>query len=136
MKGVRHPRLNLSFTSLNDFKIWVKKWSEQLRPGSVIALYGEVGAGKTQFVKFLAEALGSGDVSQSPSFAIHHSYTGGRVAIEHVDLYRIENLEDLESTGFWDLFENRNSVVAVEWAERIPASMFPLNWELWEIHLA
>ena len=118
-----------------ELERWIREWSQKLLAKSIVALYGEVGVGKTHFVSVLARTLGSQEVSQSPSFAIHHAYPGGRLTLDHVDLYRVENMDDLESTGFWDLFKQTDHVIVIEWAERIPTKYFPHDWKLWEIHL-
>lgn len=86
------------------------------RPGTVIALVGDLGAGKTQFVKGVALGLGlkDPDVVTSPTFVLLNSYPG-RVPIQHYDLYRVEGTE-LGSLGFYDFRDT--SVVLVEWGDR------------------
>lgn len=85
---------------------------------AVIAFTGDLGAGKTTFIKGLAKALGySGEVS-SPTFAIVHEYIGGRLPLYHFDMYRVESWESLYSTGFFEYMET-DAVLAVEWSENI-----------------
>lgn len=102
----------------------------------LILLDGPMGAGKTQFTRFLLEALGSSDVS-SPSFAIHNHYDTAKATVEHVDLYRIDNSDDLESTGFWDLMAEAEGIVLVEWSDRLKDwgifGHLPRNWPLLKI---
>jgi tRNA threonylcarbamoyladenosine biosynthesis protein TsaE len=88
-----------------------------LGAGSVVLLVGELGAGKTAFVKGLAEGLGidPSEVS-SPTFTIIQQYTGGRVPLLHVDLYRLESKE-VDDLGLDELSDG--AVMAVEWAERL-----------------
>jgi len=73
-----------------------------------------------------------GHETASPSFAIHNSYEVARGTVEHFDLFRIENVNDLESTGFWDVFDVKSCVV-VEWAERLKefgvANQLPRAWK-------
>lgn len=90
----------------------------RLRAGDVVLLYGNLGAGKTAFVRGLAEGLGIDpqEVS-SPTFTIVQHYGGGRVPLLHVDLYRLEPKE-VDDLGLEELGED--SVVAIEWAERLP----------------
>lgn len=90
----------------------------RLRAGDVVLLYGDLGAGKTAFVRGLAEGLGIDpqEVS-SPTFTIVQHYGGGRVPLLHVDLYRLEPKE-VDDLGLEELGEE--SVVAIEWAERLP----------------
>lgn len=91
-------------------------------PGGVIALTGDLGAGKTAFVRGLARGLGyEGEVS-SPTFAIVHEYVGGRLPLYHFDMYRVSGWEDLYSTGFFDYMETP-SVLAVEWSENIASAL-------------
>ena len=90
--------------------------------GEVIAMQGDLGAGKTCFVSGLAEALGfCGEVS-SPTFAIINEYLGGRLNVYHFDMYRVSSWEDLYSTGFFEYIE-AGGVTAVEWSENIEAAL-------------
>jgi tRNA threonylcarbamoyladenosine biosynthesis protein TsaE len=90
-----------------------------LRGGECIALEGQLGAGKTQFVRGLAAGLGA-DMRgvSSPTFVLLNIYRGGRVALFHLDAYRVAGAEDFEGIGFSELLE-QNGVVVVEWASRV-----------------
>lgn len=89
---------------------------------ALVALIGPLGAGKTEWVKGLAEGLGvDPKLVASPTFVIASEYPGRR-RLAHVDLYRIESEAELEATGFVDLL-GPDAVVAVEWADRFPASL-------------
>jgi tRNA threonylcarbamoyladenosine biosynthesis protein TsaE len=87
--------------------------------GTVIALTGELGSGKTLFVKGIADGLGNfdGDEVSSPSFALIHEYPS-RIPLFHVDLYRIDRIQEIEDLGLEEIFQ-RTGVTAVEWADRI-----------------
>jgi tRNA threonylcarbamoyladenosine biosynthesis protein TsaE len=95
-----------------------RELAARLGPGSVVLLYGDLGAGKTAFVRGLAEGLGvdPGEVS-SPTFTIVQHYTGGRVPLLHVDLYRLQPKE-VDDLGLDEL--GADAVVAIEWADRLP----------------
>ena len=96
-----------------------------LSGGAILSLEGPMGAGKTCFVKGLAEALGCNprEVS-SPTFTLVHEYHGGRLLLVHMDLYRIETQPELAPLGFDDYLAS-DDVVAIEWgdkfAEELPA---------------
>ena len=90
--------------------------------GLVIALIGDLGVGKTVFVKGLAEGLGlDSSLVTSPTFVIAHEY-GSRAKLHHVDLYRLENAAELETAGFFDLLE-QGDVIAVEWGDRFAGEL-------------
>jgi tRNA threonylcarbamoyladenosine biosynthesis protein TsaE len=92
-----------------------------LEPGAVVLLIGDLGAGKTAFVRGLAEGLGvdPADVS-SPTFTLIHEYAG-RVRVYHVDLYRVRP-DEVDDLGLDQLGDGRG-VVAIEWADRLPRSV-------------
>ena len=90
-----------------------------LARGTVILLYGELGAGKTAFVRGLARGLGAApDAVSSPTFTIVQEYAGARATLYHVDLYRLSPAE-IEDLGLDDLLASEG-VVAIEWADRWP----------------
>jgi tRNA threonylcarbamoyladenosine biosynthesis protein TsaE len=101
-----------------DTRAIAARLAARLGPGSVVLLNGDLGAGKTAFVRGLAEGLGlSADVVTSPTFTLVHEYRGGRLPLVHVDLYRLDSAE-LDDIGLDpDLAER--GVVAVEWAGRL-----------------
>jgi tRNA threonylcarbamoyladenosine biosynthesis protein TsaE len=95
-----------------------------LRGGECIALQGDLGAGKTQFVRGLVRALGgSAGAVSSPTYVLLHVYEGARLTVYHLDAYRVAGSEDFESIGFSELLE-QGGVVIVEWAKRV-ASLLP-----------
>lgn len=95
--------------------------AEHLEPGDVVALEGDLGAGKTVFVRGLAEALGVPREAgvASPSYAMVLLYDGGRVPLAHLDLYRLGDEDELEGIGFRDLLDSERAML-VEWPERAP----------------
>lgn len=103
-----------------------------LRGGEVLALIGELGAGKTALVRGIVAGLDAPDASvTSPTFMIAHEYQG-RLPVVHIDLYRLQRVEEIESIGLSDYFTG-NRVVAIEWADRFPQL---LPEDLLEVRLA
>lgn len=90
-----------------------------LRAGQCVAIYGEIGAGKTQFVRGLVAGLGgSGADVSSPTYVLMNMYPSGRLKVFHLDAYRVVGASDFESIGFAELL-TESGVVVVEWPERI-----------------
>jgi tRNA threonylcarbamoyladenosine biosynthesis protein TsaE len=90
-----------------------------LAAGSVVLLFGDLGAGKTAFVRGLAEGLGiDPDNVSSPTFTLIQEYRGGRLTLFHADLYRLNDPREVEDLGLEELAEN--GVLAVEWADKLP----------------
>jgi tRNA threonylcarbamoyladenosine biosynthesis protein TsaE len=89
---------------------------ERLQPGDVVLLTGELGAGKTTFVRGVARGTGSGADVASPTFQLVRIYPG-RVQLAHVDLYRVESLAELRDLGLEELAEA--GAIVVEWGERL-----------------
>ena len=97
-------------------------FAKKLHEGDVLAFSGDLGAGKTCFVRGLARGLEfTGEVS-SPTFAIINEYLGGRLPLYHFDMYRITDWDDLYSTGYFEYMES-GGVLAVEWSENIEAAL-------------
>jgi tRNA threonylcarbamoyladenosine biosynthesis protein TsaE len=90
-----------------------------LKAGNVVALVGDLGAGKTEFVKGLAAGLDSRSVVTSPTFTLIHEYRGGRLPLYHMDFYRLNFEDELDEIGFDD-YLSRPGICAVEWANRFP----------------
>ncbi len=107
---------------------WVHGFLKELSRPCVVLLSGDLGAGKTQIAKWFLEGMGVTTAS-SPTFAIHQQYETLQGLVDHVDLYRMESDVDLESSGFWDLFLNPQGLVFVEWADRLPESVWPKDWK-------
>jgi len=92
-------------------------WGKTAPSGLVIALCGDLGAGKTQLVKGLARGLGISQRVHSPTFALLNVYVGGRLSLFHMDLYRLDTRDQVIAAGLEEYFEPEG-VTVVEWAER------------------
>lgn len=104
-------------TSPEETIEFAKKIGAVLKKGDVIAYKGGLGAGKTTFTRGLAMGAGLEDEVYSPTFALINEYAGD-VNIYHFDMYRIENTDDLETTGFFD-YPMEDSIFVIEWSENI-----------------
>ena len=86
-----------------------------------VALYGDLGVGKTAFVRGFTSALCENARVKSPTYTVVNEYRGGRVPIFHFDMYRIESDDDLYSTGFYDYIDE--GIILSEWSENIPFAL-------------
>ncbi|MBV9656890.1 MAG: tRNA (adenosine(37)-N6)-threonylcarbamoyltransferase complex ATPase subunit type 1 TsaE [Verrucomicrobia bacterium] len=102
-----------------------------LRGGDVLALVGNLGAGKTQFVKGLAAGLGlDGAAVTSPTFTLLHEYRGGKLTLHHADFYRLETAAEAATLGLEEYFDDPAAVTVIEWADKFPA-LLPAATRWW-----
>lgn len=90
-----------------------------LEAGSVVALCGDLGAGKTHFSKGIVSGIGADDAVSSPTFSLVNEYRSGRLPVFHFDFYRLESADELIQIG-WDDYLDEEGVVIVEWADKFP----------------
>ena len=109
-------------TSPEETEAVGSRLAEQLLPGSLIAFTGDLGAGKTAFVRGLAHGLGITDRVTSPTFTIVNEYDGGRLPLFHFDMYRLGSADELFDIG-WDDYLLRGGVCAVEWSENVAEAL-------------
>ncbi len=95
-----------------------ERWAAEAKAGWVIGLSGDLGAGKTQLVKGLARGLGYTDKVSSPTFALVNEYTGGRLPLAHLDLYRLDTREHIIGAGLEPYLDQPEGVAVIEWIER------------------
>ena len=115
MKEVR-----LKVNSLGETNKLAAKLAQNVKGGEVIGLIGDLGAGKTYFIKFFAEALGvKTEEVISPTFVFWRRYKGSKVKVNHFDFYRIENEAEAEGTGLEEAMEQKDAVTIIEWADRV-----------------
>jgi tRNA threonylcarbamoyladenosine biosynthesis protein TsaE len=113
----------LAWADLADTEAAGRELATLLAPGDVLALGGDLGAGKTALVQALARGLGVPPEVRvtSPTFTLIQEYLGGRLPLHHADLYRIERPRELEEIGLDELWRRGEGVLAIEWWERLPA---------------
>lgn len=101
-----------------------RKFAQRLKIGDVLALEGELGAGKTRFVQGIAAGLGVPDnvYVRSPTFAILNEYNGGRLTLYHFDFYRLVNPSELMDIGVEEYIDG-NGITVIEWADRFPGAL-------------
>lgn len=94
--------------------------ASQLKAGDFVAMYGDLGSGKTAFVRGAATLLAPGYDVASPTYTVVNEYGEGSGRLCHFDMYRIDSEEDLESIGFYDY---RDCILMAEWCEKIPFAL-------------
>ena len=108
-------------TSTADTEELAKTIANKLKAGMVLALYGDLGSGKTTFTAYLVRALGFDSRVQSPTFVIHRQYSRSASSdiqiIHHIDLYRLTSEEEVLDLGLPEMFLQQHSLVLIEWPE-------------------
>lgn len=99
--------------STQETKEFAIKLAKDIKPGMVLALYGDLGSGKTTFTRFLVEALGIEKRVQSPTFVIARRYD----KVNHIDLYRLTSKKEVEDLGFGEMVKDIDTISIVEWPE-------------------
>ena len=99
-----------------------EKLAQLLKPGTVIAFRGDLGAGKTAFTRGLARGLGASDRVTSPTYTIVNEYLGGKMPLFHFDMYRLGSSDELFDIG-WEDYLDRGGVCAVEWSENVAEAL-------------
>ena len=110
--------MQITTHSADETQALGKKLAESLRPGDVIAYFGDLGAGKTAFTRGLAEGLGVSEQVTSPTYTIVNEYLSGRLPLFHFDMYRLGSSDELFDIG-WEDYLARGGVCAVEWSENV-----------------
>lgn len=118
-----------------------EEFAKVLKPGDIICLFGDLGAGKTTFTKGIARGLGITTRITSPTFVIIRKYNLKKTLIKtlyHIDLYRLKNEKEVEEVGLTELFKEKKAVVVIEWPQRarslIPDKIWNINFEYKDVN--
>ena len=109
---------------LEETEQFGREFAQNLKPGSVVALVGPLGAGKTTLAKSIAKGLGVTETLTSPTFTIVQEYESGRLPLYHFDVYRVYDEEELFEMGFEEYFK-KDGVCLIEWADLIEDMLPP-----------
>jgi tRNA threonylcarbamoyladenosine biosynthesis protein TsaE len=115
--------------SLKETENLAKKFLKEVADVKLIGLVGDLGSGKTAFVKGLAKYLGVERNITSPTFVIQKIYKGDDCQLVHIDAYRLSSKQDLEAVGFDEFLSDRKNIIVVEWPEQV-FSKFPVNMRI------
>lgn len=107
--------------SVKETEEYGAELAKELHSGSVVALYGDLGMGKTALTRGIATGMGLSAEVSSPTFALVHDY-GGVPPLVHFDMYRVSGWDDLYSTGFFD-YMDMGAILVVEWSENIEGAL-------------
>ena len=113
---------------LEDTQKAAREIAGMLKGRETIAYFGNLGAGKTTFTRFLCEALGVEEEVTSPTFAMVHEYHSGAFPVYHFDMYRVEGPESLFSTGYYDYLGT--GLMLIEWSEHMESELPADAWRL------
>lgn len=123
--------LHATTSSVEETRQLAEALSALARPGDVVVLAGDLGAGKTAFVQGFGRGLGVEDRITSPTFTLVHVYDGGRLPIHHLDVYRLDQLAEAQDLGLAEMLDS-GGVVLIEWGDAI---MPVLPQDLLEVRL-
>ena len=121
-------------SSVEETWALAKEFAKGLKPGDVVCLEGDLGAGKTTFTQGLAAALGVPGRVTSPTFCIVQEHQSNDVFLVHMDLYRLKGEEDVEAMG-WEDYLARGAILVIEWPERAGTLIPPESHHITFLHL-
>jgi tRNA threonylcarbamoyladenosine biosynthesis protein TsaE len=109
--------MDVTVKTIEETRKLACKIASKIKSGDVIALYGDLGAGKTTFTRFLCECLNVKSRVQSPTFVIARKYESNDVVVNHLDLYRLRTELELADLDLQQFFKNEKSITVIEWPE-------------------
>lgn len=117
-------------SNISKTQQFARKLAKIIKPGDVLAFYGNLGSGKTTFIQELAKAIGIKKRIISPTFIIVRSYLLGDGNFYHIDLYRISSDNDLSGIGIDQIIKDKNSIIAIEWADKLGSFLPQKRYDL------
>lgn len=121
----------IDISSLEQLQNFACTWQKQLQLPAVLLLHGDLGAGKTEFVRQLANCYGVQERVQSPTFNLMHSYVCEQAILFHLDLYRLHDHEQGLDFDFFSLAQQKPFLVLVEWAQKVHINWFLFSKEVY-----
>ncbi len=123
-----------SFSEDETFQLGID-FAERLNIGDVVAFYGDLGAGKTEFIKGICQGLNVDEIVSSPTYTIVNQYggmreVGGPIAVYHIDLYRIDKEAELVEAGLYDVVADPDAIKLIEWAENADPILPPTRYDV------
>lgn len=122
MAGRRGTPVNITgareIDSVEAMQVFGRELAAHLRPGDVVLLHGDLGAGKTTLTQGIAAGLGVSDAVQSPTFTLVQEHRGREMMLYHLDLYRLDDPSELESLGYEAYLDPEDGISVIEWPER------------------
>lgn len=106
-----------------------KCFANELKPGDIVTLDGDLGAGKTAFTTGVCKGLGISEYVNSPTFTIVNEYRSGKIPVFHFDVYRLTSMDDLYDIG-WDDYVSSNGIVLMEWADIVKNELDDAYYEI------
>ncbi len=129
--------MNQTLSTSSAKETWTAgfNFAKQIRAGELICLHGDLGAGKTTWVKGLAEGLGlsKNEAVTSPTFSLMHRYSS-RIPLYHFDCYRLNSPSELADIGFEEFVQDATAVVCVEWPEKAGELLPKRGWDVSLLH--
>lgn len=122
--GIQARELEITSTNVEMTRALGERLGARLERGDVIALQGELGAGKTNLVQGIARGLGISEDVNSPTFILANEYFSGRLPLYHIDAYRVSGAPEADAFGLDD-YLNGDGVTVIEWAERVRDALPP-----------
>jgi tRNA threonylcarbamoyladenosine biosynthesis protein TsaE len=119
-----------TITSVEEMDVLAQEMANRLQGGEVLALYGDLGAGKTTFTQFLARHLGVQQTVVSPTFVIERQYAAKDKTLHHFDWYRLDSSQAVTNLGIDELFEDSGAIVVIEWPERAEDLLPNHTWKI------